>query len=78
MEDKYKPLSEEQVTKLRAVLEKVTSHLPEAEAPFIWQMFNAVRDAREPQPCTCASSGAHWGRAISELRLWMRERGENF
>ena len=79
MEDnKYAPLSEEQITKLRAVLEKVTSHLPEAEAPFIWQMFNAVRDAREPQPCTCASSGAHWGRAISELRLWMRERGENF
>lgn len=77
-ENKYHPLSQEDVDKLRSILEKITSHLPEGDAPFIWNVFNAIRDAREPQPCTCASSGAHWGRAISELRLWMRARGENF
>ena len=78
MENKWAPLSEENVNRLKEVLSRVSSHLPEAEAPFIWNMFNDIRNAREPQPCTCASSGAHWGRAISELRLWMRQRGENF
>lgn len=77
-DSKYKPFSKDDYQRLVSVLNRVSSHLPEAEAPFIWNAFNAVRDAREPQPCTCASSGAHWGRAVSELRLWLRNRGENF
>lgn len=78
MEDKFKPLSEEDYNKLIDILKNVTSHLPEGHAPFVWNMFNDIRGAREPQPCTCASSGAHWGRAISELRLWLRSKGETF
>jgi hypothetical protein len=74
----YKPFSEEEYKKLIDILSNVTSHLPEAHAPFIWNAFNGIRNATEPQPCTCASSGAHWGRAIGELRLWLRARGENF
>jgi len=77
-ENKYHPLSIEEVDRLREILKKITSHLPEGDAPFIWNVFNGVRDAREPQPCTCASSGSLWGKAIAHLRLWMRERGENF
>ena len=78
MDKDYSPLKKEDYEKLITILEKVTSHLPEHDAPFIWNMFNDIRNAREPQPCTCASSGAHWGRAISELRLWLRGKGENF
>jgi hypothetical protein len=79
MEEKdYSPLSKEDYERLISIMVRVTSHLPEAEAPFIWNMFNDIRKANEPQPCTCGSSGAHWGRAIAELRLWLRSKGEMF
>lgn len=74
MENKYLPLTEEESTKLIDILSKINDRLPEHDAPFIWNMFNKVRDAREPQPCTCASSGAHWGRAVGELREWIKQR----
>lgn len=78
MEDKFAPIGEENYNKLVLVISKVSSHLPENDAPFIWNMYNDTRGVNERQPCTCASSGRYWGDAVSHLRLWLRERGENF
>ena len=74
MENKYHPLTEEQFVELQAVLSSIGSHLPEKKAPFIWDVFNAVRDEREPRPCTCSSAGAHWKRAIDHLMNWVKEK----
>jgi len=78
MEDKFVPIGEENYNKLVSIISKVTSHLPEGDAPFIWNVYNATRGVNERQPCTCGSSGRYWGEAIAHLRLWLRERGENF
>ena len=74
MENKFAPLTEEELKQLQDILANVHDRLPEAHAPFIWTMFNKVRDKQEPQPCTCASSGAHWGRAVGELRECIKQR----
>ena len=78
MENKFAPISEEEYNRLVSVISKVASHLPEHDAPFIWNVYNATRGVNERQPCTCASSGRYWGEAVAHLRLWLRERGENF
>ena len=74
MENKYAPLSEENVIKLKDILSKVSSHLPEHDAPFIWNMYNDTRGTNERQPCTCGSAGKYWGEAVQHLRSWLKER----
>ena len=48
--------------------------MPEDKAPYVWNTFNHLRGENEPRPCTCASSGAHWKRAIDFLFNWVKER----
>ena len=73
-QSKYHPLTLEQFEELKRILSTIASHMPDNLAGYIWNNFNAVRDAREPQPCTCGSSGAHWGRAIQHLREWVKSK----
>lgn len=74
MENKYTPLTEEQFIELRDFIKTLGAYLPENQAPYVWNTFNHIRGEREPQPCTCASSGAHWKRAIDFLFNWVKER----
>jgi hypothetical protein len=70
----YEPIGEENFNKLVGILDKITSHLPEHDAPFIWNMYNDTRGMNERQPCTCGSSGNMWGGAIQHLRAWVKEK----
>lgn len=72
--ERYHPLTAEQFTKLKGILDNVTSHLPDNEAPFIWNMYNDTRGVAERQPCTCGSSGRYWGEAVTYLKNWIKER----
>ena len=74
MENKYAPLTEEQFIELKGFIKSIGEYLPENQAPYDWNTFNHIRGEREPQPCTCASSGAHWKRAIDFLFNWVKER----
>ena len=73
-QSKYHPLSLEEYIELKRVLSTITSHMADSLAGYIWGNFNAVRNAKEGQPCTCGSSGAHWGRAIQHLREWVKSK----
>jgi hypothetical protein len=68
------PLNREEYQRLKDVIRNVHQHLPENQAPFIWDMFNRLRGMREPRPCTCASAGAHWARAVDYLRNWLKDK----
>jgi hypothetical protein len=72
--ERYHPLTEQQFIKLRDITNKITSHLSDSDAPFIWDMYNDTRGVAERQPCTCGSSGRYWGEAIAHLRAWLKER----
>lgn len=67
-------LTEIQLQELKDTLKEITTRLPENKAPYIWNTFNHIRDEHEPQPCTCASSGAHWKRAIDFLNDYIKTR----
>lgn len=74
MENKYHPLTEEQFIELRDIIRSIGAYLPENLAPYIWDSFNNLRGENEHRPCTCASSGAHWKRAMDYLYNWVKER----
>jgi len=70
----YAPLTQPEYIHLREEMTKVGAYLPDNLAPYIWSMFNRLRDANEPQPCTCASSGKHWKRAVDFINEWLKEK----
>jgi hypothetical protein len=72
--EKYNPLTQQEYIELRDFITSIGVRLPENKAHYVWSMFNRVRSENEPQPCTCASSGAHWKRAVDFLINWVNER----
>jgi hypothetical protein len=68
------PLSREEYQRLKDVIRNVNQHLPENQAPFVWDMFNRLRGMNETRPCTCASAGSHWARAVEHLRNWLKDK----
>ena len=68
------PLSREEYQRLKDLMRTIVQHLPENQAPFVWDMFNRLRGMNETRPCTCASAGAHWARAVEHLRNWLKDK----
>jgi hypothetical protein len=71
--EKHSLLTDEEFAGLEATINEIGAYLPENKAPYIWHMFNKLRDEHEPQPCTCASSGHHWKRAMDYLYNYVKE-----
>lgn len=67
-------LTTEQINELKSILSGIGAYLPESQAPYIWNTFNHIRGVNEPTPCTCASSGAHWKRAIDFLHEYVKDK----
>lgn len=74
MEEKYYPLSIEEFKEVASVVDSITTHVPHDKATYIWSKFNRIRGTQESQPCTCASAGKHWGRAVDGLREFINQR----
>jgi len=67
-------LTPEALLELKNELSQIGAYLPENKAPYIWDTFNHIRDEQEPRPCTCASAGGHWKRAIDFLHDYAKNR----
>lgn len=74
MENNYEPLTESEFTELKGFINEIGAYLPENKAGYVWSMFNKLRGENEMQPCTCASSGKHWKRAVDYLFNWVKDR----
>lgn len=70
----YYPLTQEEYIHLRNTMAGIGAYLPDNLAGYVWGMFNRLRDAHENQPCTCASSGAHWKRAVDHINEWLKQK----
>ena len=64
----YEPLTEEEFNDLKAKLSSIKDYLPENMMTYIWSTFKKVSGSTENQPCSCASAGGHWKRAVQTLR----------
>jgi hypothetical protein len=67
-------LTPEQLQELKDTLSGIGAYLSENKAPYIWNTFNHIRGEREPQPCLCGSSGAHWRRAVDFLNEYVKNK----
>jgi len=72
--NKYAPLNEQEFNELSEFILNLGAYLPDNKAPYVWDMFNRLRDENENRPCTCASSAGHWKRAVDYLFNWVKER----
>jgi len=68
------PLTDEEYKQLKETVDSIESYLPENKAPYVWDMFNRLRGENENRPCTCGSAGAHWARAVTYLREYIKEK----
>ena len=68
------PLTFDEFIELDKFINSLGSYLPDDKAGYVWNNFNRLRGENEPQPCTCASSAAHWKRAVDYLYNWVKER----
>jgi hypothetical protein len=67
-------LNEKELEDLKSILKQITTRLPEDKAHYVWNTFNHIRGEREPQPCMCGSSGAHWKRAVDFLHDYAKNK----
>ena len=67
-------LNEKELDDLKSILKQITTRLPEDKAQYIWNTFNHIRGEKEPQPCMCGSSGAHWKRAVDFLHDYIKNK----
>jgi hypothetical protein len=67
-------LTEVQLEELKSELSQISSRLPENKAHYVWNTFNHIRGEREPMPCMCGSSGAHWKRAVDFLHDYVKNK----
>jgi hypothetical protein len=74
MENKYAPFDEVEFNLMREELSSVTMHLPEHLMSKMWSRCTQIRGNKEPQPCSCGSSGGLWVRCIDELRKFVSDR----
>jgi hypothetical protein len=67
-------LTPEQLQELKDTLSGIGAYLPENKANYVWNTYNHIRDEREPMPCLCGSSGAHWKRAVDFLNDYIKNK----
>ena len=67
-------LNPEELQILKDTLKDIGAYLPENKAPYIWDTFNHIREEQEPRPCTCASAGGHWKRAVDFLHDYAKNK----
>lgn len=72
----YSPLTQEEWnTSLNVLEETKTGKMNPNLANTIWGLHTKIRGVKERQPCTCASSGKHWSRAITTIREFVENVG---
>ena len=75
-EKQYLTFDEYNKTKER--LDLITTHIPKDDYTLrtIWNSYVKITGQPQPQPCSCASSGGLWLRAVEELRKYFKENDE--
>lgn len=64
--------SEEELTQLRKTIEGIGNYLPTDKTHYIWSSYVKIKGQKEPQPCTCPSSGKLWGKAIETIKDYLK------
>ena len=70
MESKF---TKEEITQIKDNLKQIGSHIPNHLASWVWSTYLTISGHNENQPCTCASAGKHWRRAVETIDTFVRD-----
>ena len=75
MQDKF---TEEEYQFIVDTLKGITTHIPKDDnfLNWLWASYMKVTERNEPRPCSCASSGGHWVKAVDTLRAYINQNNE--
>ena len=65
--------TEEQIKEIKEKINSITTMIPESMAQWVWNTYKDITGSREPQPCSCGSSGKLWRKAVDEIKSFVNE-----
>jgi len=69
----YAPYTEMEFNELKAIVDGITTHIPNDKMGFIWNNYKKITNSNEAQPCSCGSAAGHWRRAVDEIRNFITQ-----
>lgn len=66
--------TEEELKELKEEMSKIGAFLPDSKMSFVWSWYKRINNTTEPQPCSCASSGKHWKKAVDSINGWLNDK----
>lgn len=69
----YSPLLENEWLEAVNIVNTISDRIPENMAKTVWYLHLKITSTKEPQPCTCPSSGKHWLRAVTTIREFVKK-----
>jgi len=64
----FAPYTEMEYNELKAIVDSITTHIPNDKMNFIWNNYKTITGSREATPCSCGSAAGHWRRAVDEIK----------
>ena len=71
--EKYLPYTEAEYIELKQTMQSITTHIPNDRMGWIWSNHNKISKTNEAQPCSCGSASAHWVRAATTIREFIKK-----
>jgi hypothetical protein len=71
-------LTKEQFIELREVMNTITTHIPDHQTGYIWDMYNKIDGNHGGKPCTCSSSARYWRAAVDTLKNYVKSNNDNW
>lgn len=68
-------LSKEEFDQLRSVMDTITTHIPEHQTGYIWDMYNKIDGNHGARPCMCSSAAKYWKAAVDTLNNYIQTNG---
>jgi len=65
-------LTEEEFNQLKSVMDSITTHIPEHQTGYIWDMYNKIEGNHGARPCLCTSAGKYWKAAVDALNNYIK------
>ena len=66
-------LTEVEFNELKSVMATITTHIPEHQTGYIWDMYNKVDGNHGSRPCTCSSAAKYWKAAVDTLNNYIKQ-----
>jgi hypothetical protein len=75
IENKYHPFTEAEFNEMKTTLEGITSYLPDNLLSYVWNKYRIISgNVSENQPCSCASAGGLWVKAVNTIKDYIKEK----